>query len=183
MTPRRVLILDCENSRSQIRRSLRTLSICANRDGRPIQPGMLRICARPDGLDLANRADVRFLHERMQADQPEVVVMGPLYKLVNASPLEEEPAAKLARTLDTIRARYGVTLVIEAHSPHAQEGRKREMRPYGASLWKRWPEFGIGLVDDDSNVTSLTHWRGAREERNWPDKMRRGGAWPWTVAQ
>jgi hypothetical protein len=183
MTPRRVLIVDCENGRAQVRRALRSLVISAARDGVPVGAGMLRICCRPDGLDLANRADVRFLHERLQADQPEVLVIGPLYKMVNASPIEEEPAAKVARTLDTLRVRYGVSLVIEAHSPHAQGGAPREMRPYGASLWRRWPEFGLGIVtspDDRVNAT-LKHWRGPREERAWPQKIRRGGSWPWSV--
>lgn len=180
MTPRRVLIIDCENGRAQVRRGLRMLNICARQEGRGIQPGMLRICCRPDGLDLAGKADVRFVHERLQADQPEIVVMGPLYKLVNASPIEEEPAKRVSAVLDTIRARYGVSLIIEAHSPHAQGGAKREMRPYGASLWKRWPEFGIGLVPTDDGVT-MEHWRGPREERNWPKALRRGGAWPWTA--
>lgn len=184
VTPRRVTILDCENSRSQLRRELRKLTLSASRDGAPVERGMLRICCRPGGLDLASRADVRFVHERMQANQPEIVVMGPLYKMVNASPLEEEPAAKLARVLDTLRERYGVSLIIEAHSPHAQGGAARELRPYGASLWKRWPEFGLGIAasgEDRVNVT-LKHWRGPREERAWPKKIRRGGAWPWTVA-
>lgn len=181
MTPRRVLIIDCENGRAQVRRGLRMLNTCARQEGRGVQPGMLRICCRPDGLDLAGKADVRFVHERIQANQPEIVVMGPLYKLVNASPIEEEAAKKVSTVLDLLRARYGVTLIIEAHSPHAQGGAKREMRPYGASLWRRWPEFGIGLVPtSDGSGVDVEHWRGPREERNWPRSLRRGGSWPWT---
>lgn len=181
-TPRKVLILDCENGRAQVRRSLRGLVAASSRDGRPPAEGMLRICCRPDGLDLASRADIRFVHERILADHPEIIVMGPLYKLVNASPIEEEPAKKVSRTLDTLRDRYGVTLVIEAHSPHGIAG-ARETRPYGASLWKRWPEFGLGLVrqTDDPHAFDVKHWRGPREERAWPKLLRRGGAWPWTA--
>lgn len=180
-----MMVLDCENGRSQVRRAMRSLSVAAHQQGARPAPGMLRICCRPEGIDLASRADVRWLHGRVQADRPDVIVLGPLYKLVNASPIDEEPAARTAHTLDSLRERYGCSLIIEAHSPHAQPGHKREMRPYGASLWKRWPEFGIGLVSDPDNPghgTTVTHWRGPREERNWPRKLRMGGAFPWTVA-
>jgi hypothetical protein len=47
---------------------------------------------------------------------------------------------------------------------------------YGASLWSRWPEFGLHI----SKQGRLLHWRGARDERAWPAVLNRGGAWPWT---
>jgi replicative DNA helicase len=43
-------------------------------------------------------------------------------------------------------------------------------------LWSRWPEFGLHL----SAKGQLLHWRGARDERNWPAALNRGGDWPWT---
>jgi hypothetical protein len=52
------------------------------------------------------------------------------------------------------------------------------MRPYGASLWSRWPEFGIYL----SPKGTLTHWRGQRDERAWPEALERSDPWPWAVA-
>lgn len=185
-TPRRVMILDCENGRAQIRRELRRLLIVAHQRQASPGPGMLRICARPQGIDLASRADVRWLRDRIQADEPELVVMGPLYKLVGSSPVEEEPAQAVRKVLDTFRERHNLTLIIEAHAPHAQGDKARDMRPYGASLWKRWPEFGIGLAvsagDKTGGTADVKHWRGPREERAWPKQLRRGGSWPWTAA-
>lgn len=48
-----------------------------------------------------------------------------------------------------------------------------------SSLWRRWPEFGLCLF----NGGRLFHWRGDREEREWPEQMRWGGEgeWPWMV--
>ncbi len=70
-----------------------------------------------------------------------------------------------------------MTVMIEAHSPHASNGGKRPIRPYGASLWLRWPEFGIYLSPEGQ----LQHWRGQRDERDWPAALKRGGLLPWTV--
>lgn len=48
-----------------------------------------------------------------------------------------------------------------------------------------WPEFGLGLraAHPDSgrpaDEVDVVHWRGARDERAWPDVLFRGSAWPW----
>lgn len=56
----------------------------------------------------------------------------------------------------------------------------REMRPYGSSLFLRWPEIGIGLKPDgEQGDLWVGRWRGDRLENNWPDKLVRGQIWPW----
>ncbi len=44
----------------------------------------------------------------------------------------------------------------------------------------RWPEFGYGIALDGEDYR-LVAWRGARDERKWQDRIRRGGhgEWPW----
>ena len=91
-------------------------------------------------------------------------------------PTEETSAKKVTEVLDRIRVETGAALLLEAHSPHATGGGKRPIRPYGASLWLRWPEFGLSL----SGEGHLLHWRGPRDERDWPAALERGGEWPWT---
>lgn len=181
--PLRVMILDLENSIPQTRRGLRLLSHAL--DGHAHRPaaGMLRPVVRTEGIDLLSRADVRWLYERFEANRPQIVVGGPLYKMHAGNPNDEGPAAQVAKVWDVARTRYGFAMVIEAHSPHGAAGHDRDMRPYGASLWRRWPEFGLGLVvdKDDANVSHLRTWRGSRDERSWPTKLRRGGVLPWTV--
>ena len=75
-------------------------------------------------------------------------------------------------------ATYDLATLIEAHQPHGTNGGHRPDRPYGASLWLRWPEFGLALTSGGF----IHHWRGPRDERKWPGALRRGGHWPWLPA-
>jgi hypothetical protein len=172
--PVRVLVVDLENSRRHVRRELRPLRIQA---GDHLERDQVHVVIEPAGLDLFGHApDVEWLGERIEAAKPELVLIGPLYKLAAGDPTSEEVARKVTAALDRLRAAHGFALVIEAHSPHAQQGGKRPTRPYGASLWMRWPEFGLYL--DPGGV--LSHWRGARDERDWPAALKRAGQWPWS---
>lgn len=177
-----VLIVDLENSRSQIRRLLRPLRISA---GRRYSEDRLHIACIPDGIDLLERDDQHALTHLITTVKPDLVVGGPVYKLVGGDPIEEQPAKAAAMLLDRLRVEHGFALILETHQPHEASGSsKRPDRPYGASLWKRWPEFGltIGATDTKTNVAELRHWRGPRDERDWPAALQRGGEWPWTVS-
>lgn len=172
MTAISVMYIDLENSRKQVRRKLRPLRLAA----RDIDPNNMRIRIVTEGIDLLSATDVAFLEERIAVNKPDLLIIGPLYKLVGDDPVKEEPARKAAAVLDRLRQAYGFALLMEAHAPHAVGISKRVERPYGASLWMRWPEFGLHLGADGA----LNHWRGARDEREWPVLLQRGGAWPWT---
>src|SRR5213076_433617 len=116
--------------------------------GEDYQPGHLRVEFRPEGLNLLAAGDITWLHERIEINRPELLVIGPLYKLADGDPKEEQPAKAVARCLDWLRATFDIALLIEAHTPYAEGAKsKRPLRPYGASLWSRWPEFGICLTD------------------------------------
>lgn len=170
--PIRVLYVDLENSRRHTRRQLEPLVIQAQNR---LAPRALIPIIRPEGLDLLTAADSAWLHQRVEANQPDILIIGPLYKLALGDPTSEEAARHVAFTLDSLRATYDVALLIEAHQPHKSNGQRPD-RPYGASLWMRWPEFGLALTPGGF----LAHWRGARDERQWPAFLRRGGTWPWT---
>jgi replicative DNA helicase len=191
--PISVLMIDLENSAAQTARKLRGLLTEAQRlrqlsFGHPDVGSVdnLRINVHPQGLDLLTSRDRSWLTDRLRANRPvDLLVISPLYKLHAGSPTDEEPAAQVARFLDLLRERYGCALMIEAHSPHADDGRGRTVRPYGASLWMRWPEFGYGLrpTKDDPLVSDLVAWRGPRDgARDWPFTLRRGSHWPWEAA-
>jgi hypothetical protein len=169
----RTLLVDVENSPRHIRRKLRHLRDVAGDD---YQPGHLRLEVRPEGLDLGILQDAAWLEERVRTNAADLVVMGPLYKLATGDPTREETARAVATALDTIRAITGVAVMIEAHTPYADGSKaKRPERPYGASLWSRWPEFGLYLAEDGT----LRHWRGQRDERAWPLRLERCASWPW----
>jgi hypothetical protein len=182
MTPRRVLVVDVENTPQQSRRAYRPLRELA---GKHLAPGSLRIEVRTSGIDLLSRSDHQWLLQRVAVNRPDLLVIGPVYKLFNDDPNKEGPAKAVSAVLDELRGRYGTTMLIEAHSAHqSPTATKRNLRPFGASLWMRWPEFGYGLAPSslDPMVAHVEAWRGPRDARSWPTMLRRGaraGEWPW----
>lgn len=183
--PLRVLIVDCENSPRLIRKWMKRLALVAEEHGRPIPAGGLRLISRPEGLDLARAEDAGWLSERIAAADPQMLVIGPLYRLHTGSMYDEEPARAMVGYLDRIRARHGCALIMETHAPHAESAKvARNLRPFGSSLFMRWPEFGYGLrpvKGSEGREVDVVAWRGARDERDWPRQLRRGGVgdWPW----
>jgi replicative DNA helicase len=177
--PVTVLLLDVENSERQVYRALRPLRIQA---GTLYPRGRLKLMIRPEGLALAtDDRDRAWFTDTIDAVRPDIVIGGPAYKLSGGDPNSEEDARAVAAIIDKVRASVGCAFVTEAHSPHASNGGKRPTRPYGASLWLRWPEFGLHLNGGPDGDGALTHWRGPRDERDWPAMLQRGGDWPWTV--
>lgn len=181
--PRKVLLVDLENGTRHLRRALRLLWDHASIIGRPIGRGMLTVESRPSGIDLTGLEDRLWLRRLCEHVHPDLLVIGPLYRMHAADMNAEEPARALTRTIDEIRAGVGCAVVLETHAPHGQSGMVRNLRPVGSSLFRRWPEFGYGLrqKDDDGQVMSLVAWRGARDEREFPSELARGGPqeWPW----
>ncbi|GIM88869.1 hypothetical protein Ato02nite_006620 [Paractinoplanes toevensis] len=189
--PRRVLVIDCENSASQNRRKYRDLRDAAAKYNHKVEPGMWRIIHRVDGIDLTTREDAEWLLERVTAHQPELLVIGPFYRLHNANINEEGPARATVAVLDRVRAAVNCALLIEAHAGHGEQGLKRSVRPTGSSLLMRWPEFGVGIVPCGTTETGgpnstveVRHWRGQRDQREWPSYLTWGdvGHWPWKIA-
>ncbi|WP_432129598.1 ATP-binding protein [Streptomyces tendae] len=183
--PIRVMIIDLENPTKLVRRNIRDL---VDRAGGRLAPGMLHVVSRPDGMNLVGNDGAELRAELDAFGDVDLVVIGPLYKMVTEGDVTEEPVAReLTATLDRLRIEYGFALFIEAHAPHqtgaTSDPKKMTTRPYGASLFKRWPEFGYFLhYDEESGAGELLRWRKDRQpDRSWPALLRRGGKWPWTV--
>jgi hypothetical protein len=178
-----VLFIDCENPPGILRREYRKIHAQAARD---LDPDLLRIEERPEGLDLLGRRDRQWLYERVAANRPAVLMIGPLYKLHNDDENEVRPARQVQHVLDQARNRYGqgAALILEAHAPHGPRN-TRELRPRGHSVWLGWPEFGYGIRKDRrrENLYWFEPWRGSREVREWPYCLRRGGHWPWSETE
>lgn len=184
MEPRKVLLVDLENGTRHLRRALKALWQHAVEIGCPIERGMLTVESRPSGIDLTGLEDRMWLRRLCEHVRPDLLVIGPLYRMHATDMNAEEPARLLTRTVDEIRASIGCAVVVETHAPHGQQGQVRNLRPVGSSLFRRWPEFGYGLrqKDEDGQVMSLVAWRGARDERDFPTELARGGPqeWPWS---
>lgn len=184
INPVRVLVVDAENSEKQWRRASRTVVMQARHMGR-IDPAVaLRLACVPR-LDLTNERDLGAVHRLVDEHEPDLLVIGPLYRLVPRAITNDDDAAPLLTALDGLRAR-GLALVMEAHAGHASGANgMRDLRPRGSAALMGWPEFGLGMrlqVDEgDPTVRAeLVRWRGDRDERAWPQLMRRGGVFPWT---
>jgi replicative DNA helicase len=186
--PQRVLVLDCENSDRQSRRHYRSLLDIAKNQGTPVRRGQLHIDLRPEGVDLTRAEGRAWLMRRVESVMPDLLIVGPIYRLHAGDPNSEELARKISVVLDEARATAGCALTLEAHSPQGTGLGPRALRPVGSSLWLRWPEFGMGLrpVEDersarDDRARRVLPWRGGRDERAWPSFICQGwsGNWPW----
>ncbi len=186
INPMRVLVVDCENGAVKSRRALRPLVSLAVRYGDDPRDRM-HIETIPSGLDLTTPEDEMWLVRRVSSLQPDLLAIGPLYRLHSKNPNDEEVARTVTRVLDRCRAAANCALITEGHAGHGGgDARERPVRPTGSSLWLRWPEFGYGLrVGDgfspEDRRVDMVPWRGDREERDWPKRLRSGGqgAWPW----
>lgn len=168
--PLSVLIVDCENSTRQVRRKVRPVMEFVRRygTGNPDQVNLL--CSHR--IDITADRDLARIHRELDACQPDLVVIGPLYRLVPRALQTDDEAAPLLAALDTIRDR-DISLLIEAHAGHSiGKGGQRDLRPRGSSALLGWPEFGYGMRTVASGYADLVAWRGDRDERNWPDRLR-----------
>lgn len=187
----RVLLIDCENSERQSRRKFRPLAAASIKYSHRVPDGALRLIHKPAGIDLGSADDTAWLHERVTAHQPDILFIGPFYRL-HAGNTNDEPVARhVVGILDAVRTTVDCALVLEAHSPHG-EGMQRSVRPIGSSLLLRWPEFGYGIAPayqpepgEDCETVNVLPWRGARDKRDWPTRLTRTNdatGWPWKVA-
>lgn len=193
--PLRVLVLDVENSRRQIRRRwarmrTRVDELRARADADPVDwDDTVRFVIRPDGVDLASPPECARLEQAIALTSPDVVVGGPIYKLTRADVRDEPAARALVDVLDRLRVKHRFALVIEAHVGHGGEFTGgRRLRPVGSSLFLRWPEFGVGLrahsearQQERPDLVELVSWRGARDQRDFPTLLGHSrNELPWT---
>lgn len=185
IAPVRVLVVDAENSEKQWRRAARGVVARAASWGVQDPAKVVNLVCAPR-LDLTRDAHLGQVHRLIDTHTPDVLFIGPLYRLTPRAITNDDDAAPLLAALDTLRDR-GLALVMEAHAGHALgAGGERDLRPRGSAALMGWPEFGMGIRahrEDPEQTFNVVRWRGDRDERSWPHMMRRGGDWPWTPVQ
>jgi hypothetical protein len=183
--PAKVLMIDVENPLYIMQKRLRELRRAVHSHGGDANDRLF-IDRRPQGLDLSVPSDRRWLARRFRAVQPDLMVIGPAYKLHQSTDdtKDETIARTITAVLDDLRGDAAV--VLEHHAGNEQQGGQRPVRPFGSSLWRRWPEFGLGLrwasppkgvsrADvERRRVADVIAWRGARDERSWPRMVQAG---------
>jgi hypothetical protein len=181
--PVKVLFVDLELGERDVGRRLRRIASLAPKLNR----SNLRWACRPEGVNLL-AGDGAWLNRELSDFPADLLVIGPLYNAFSGVAERgdvggEDMARRLVSVFNKIRTRFRLALVMETHAPHAQAGAKRDLRPFGSSLFLRWPDFGLGLQQDEKheNRYLLTHWRGPRDKRAWPTALDQGEIWPWTA--
>ncbi|MEM9467967.1 MAG: AAA family ATPase [Actinomycetota bacterium] len=194
-TPRNVLLIDLENGRKTMARVFeRFWETAANLARADWDPDRITILHRPEGCNVLTIEDRAWLRQVCQTVLPDLIVVGPLYKLWapsgnRAGDGGEDDARRVAGVLDEIRETVGCAVVMEHHAAKGG-GFGRSLSPVGSSLWMRWPEFGLTIEPDHDGSPDpdnpdqwfLGRFRGDREPRQWPRHLRRGTGsheWPW----
>ena len=182
--PIRTLIIDCENSAAVIAHTgkplVNTLRSLAKDRYDSSRCQVLRLDGAVDVRDPTYR---RRILSRIHAVEPELVILGPLYKIARSRPHETyEDAAD--DTQDAIRelmtrAKRPFGLLLEHHAPKRQGLSKRDLAPFGSQRWLAWPDFGFGLEEGERIMVGTQEsvsynriiWRGARVPLAWPDQL------------
>ena len=181
--PLRVLLIDCENPVTLARRKLRALrDLAAKELGSDYNPEPFRVIMRPEGIDVTRRSDALWLRERVAANNPDVLFIGPIYKLHEAEDEKSSDVRQVQKVLDHVRTFQDCAVVMETHAPHESFRKGGQLRPAGSRLWLRWPEFVMTLEPDasDDKLAKVRYAKGPRDERDWPTTLVRSGrVWPW----
>ncbi len=178
--PVRVSVFDRENTEQQNQDNFGRMLETVTWAGLDVAD-TLRIDSKGHALDLLNPQDALSLLRTVEADQPDLVYIGPVYKLHNDDPDKEMVVKRITAVLDKVRE-CGCAVITEAH---ANKG--GSLAPSGANLWTWWPEFGRGLrldpnSDEQTRRCALERWRFDRQPREWPDVVQAGSRWPWVAA-
>lgn len=194
----RVLHIDTENSRRQTRRNYRWIGSGMPRNIAPKWRQNIHLHIRTEGVNLAGR-DRAWFHQVAAQCSPDLIILGPAYKVMTGlDPNKDVDVLSLFSAIDEVRTRHDAAVLIEAHSPHGGDIGHRTTRPFGSSVWLRWPEIGFGFrVDETENANmqlvgrknranrpeflKVVQWRGQREDRDWPPGIcwAEEGALPW----
>ena len=187
ITPVRVLVLDAENDDDELLPSRKRLTDCLTRTpaAKATRPALM---SSPYGLDLRSRRDRSELEEVLEDVRPQLIVGGPIYKMLPQADGVSDPrhAERLQQIFDSIRKRWGCALLLEHHAPSGKPGSEREIRSIGGQRWAAWPEVTIALhARKNSNGPDSAEVRyphPARGRFRWPKRFERGinqWEWPW----
>lgn len=191
MTPRRVLFFDGENHPQQTQESWLNLLRLAEEHGRPVMPDMLTVIESwDDDIDILSPDGEAWFYERVTAFKPELIFLTPLYNLVGADLAKDEVVRKLKTVVNHARSIYSSAVVMEHHAPHkGPMDKKRTVRPYGSTMFLKWPDFGYGLqpIEEIEGAYEYSRLRLPRmRKRYFPEFVRWGQEdsmeWPWMEA-
>lgn len=184
----KTLMIDLENPERIIRRTSKNIYMSALSHGHKLKPAA-KLLIKPDGIDLLKMSDRLMIEDVMEQVRPDIVFLGPVYKsfIDPGGRTSEAIAIEIAKYFDTLREYFKCAMWFEHHAPLGSGISTRDLRPFGSAVWSRWPEFGISLQPDPTSeegfIYEVKHFRGARDKREWPTKMKRGKVFPFDVLE
>jgi hypothetical protein len=189
--PKKVLFVDAENHPDQTLDSWGELVGKCARHGYPIERGQLTVLEEWEyERDLCDPNGRAWLNERVHAYQPDLVVMGPLTNLASKDLRDDEPVRRIKQAVNEARAICNSAFIMEHHAPlKGSMDKERPLRPYGSSLFLKWPDYGFGIKPtDEDGVFDWFKNRGPRvRSRQWPERLREGVPnsmeFPWMEAE
>lgn len=181
MEPVRTLILDAENDDDElVPAGLRLRNAVSRRLGVAWDPTRLALFSAPYGLNVLSRRDRSELEEVLEDFHPQLIVGGPVYKLIpdDEGGDRDLQTGKLQGYLDRLRRRYGCALVLEHHTPTGDDTRAK-----GGQRWEAWPEMTVRLTSRDGEL-SVGYPHPPRGQFDWPRGFTRGKSWevPWVAS-
>lgn len=189
MKPIRTLTIDLENPEKIIRRSSASIIGASKHLGYLQGAPECHILIKPSGVDLMRASDKAIIEEAVETIRPDLLLLGPIYKsfVDPGGRTSEAVTVEVAKYFDMLRDYYKCALWLEHHAPLGTSSSTRDLRPFGSAVWSRWPEFGLSLTPDPTAVGDyvydVRHFRGARDVREFPTKMRRGKIFPFEVLE
>lgn len=188
MRPIRTLTIDLENPQRIIRRMSTSIVGAARRLSGGVGPVEAHLLIKPAGIDLLKSPDRVLIEETIERTRPDLVCLGPLYKsfIDPGTKTSEAVIVEVVKYLDYLRTTYGFALWMEHHAPLGSSS-GRDLRPFGSAVWSRWPEFGLTLEPDltanEPHVYKVGNFRGDRDVRHRPTRIKRGKVFPFEVVE
>lgn len=185
--PVRTLMVDLENPEKIIRRQSRRI-LEAIEYHYPPRKVQAQLFTKPNGLNIFTAHDRELLERQIEATQPELLVLGPIYKsfIDPGNKTSSALVTEVAMYLDHLRVTYDIALWLEHHAPLGNALTGRDLRPADSAVWMRWPEFGFALALDPTSTVreyEFKQWRGPRDVRTWPKRLVRGALFPFETTE
>lgn len=185
--PVRTLFVDLENPEKIIRRQSRRIlqAIDIHYPRRAISAHLF---TKPNGLNIFDSYDRKLLEKQIKETTPDLLVLGPIYKsfIDPGGKTSTALITEVAMYLDHLRVTYDIALWLEHHAPLGNALTGRDLRPADSAVWMRWPEFGFALALDPTSTIreyEFKQWRGPRDIRTWPARLKRGALFPFEVTE
>lgn len=176
IAPIRTLFLEIENPDDALKLATRPWKHYADDHIGASTGNCAMLDLRRSGIDVLSPVGQSKLHGALAWFKPDVLAIGPIYKIANRGDGDHESHARaLQALLDRLRRRFGFALLLEHHVP--KEGRKS----YGSAAWGWWPElaFHLELANDARSVSLQRPDRADRVSHMWPAQLERSSPWPW----